>query len=172
MKNYLVSIAFVFLFAGCATPNKSALPDGYTGPTANIIDSVKVYGMSKADFYYVNTVDGNQIQNSRVKTVLDNNGRGANMTPSIVQRAVPVKNISLEIIARTQYAAPAFALINPVYQVKGIIEINPEPGKNYVVRGELGDTYSAVWLEEQESSTLVGKKIEIKGDAKLGVFEN
>lgn len=79
--------------------------------------------------------------------------------------------ISLTAIARTQYAAPILALTGTIYQVKGVIEFTPLPDRSYVVRGELGDAYSAVWIEEDGSGTLVGKKVEIKGSAKLSAFE-
>ncbi|MBP9915910.1 MAG: hypothetical protein KBF24_06860, partial [Thiobacillaceae bacterium] len=71
----------------------------------------------------------------------------------------------------TEYAAPILTLTNTVYQVKGAVTFKPEDYRNYVVRGELGESYSAVWLEEELTGKTVGKKIEIHGSAKLGTFE-
>lgn len=95
------------------------------------------------------------------------------MSPVLIQRAVPAaKPTSLLLVARTEYAAPILTLTNAVYQVKGKIDFTPEPNKRYIVRGELGESHSSVWLEEEDSKQLVGKKIEVEGSAaKLGFFE-
>lgn len=134
-------------------------------------DSAKVYSASKADFFYLSHVDGKQIEDSRSKTLRMNQGRGMQMTPYILQNPIPVKPTVLSIVGRTEYAAPILTLTNTVYQLKGEVEVNPEPNKTYVVRGELGENYSAVWLEDQETQTVIGKKIEATGSTKLGTFE-
>jgi hypothetical protein len=51
------------------------------------------------------------------------------------------------------------------------VTFTPERYKRYVVRGELGEDYSAVWIEEDETKTLIGEKIESRGSARLGIFE-
>jgi len=94
------------------------------------------------------------------------------MTPIPAQRAVPsAKSISVQLVARTEYAAPILALTGTVYQVKGTIEFVPEPDRRYIVRGALGETQSAVWLEDLDTMKLVGKKVVVEGSAKLGLFE-
>ena len=94
------------------------------------------------------------------------------MTPVLTQRFIPAsKPTSLTIVARTEYAAPILALTHEVFQVKGDIDFTPSPAKRYVVRGKLSEEYSSVWLEDEDTHEVVGKKIEIKGSAKLGIFE-
>ncbi|MDH3230310.1 MAG: hypothetical protein OEN55_11000 [Alphaproteobacteria bacterium] len=39
------------------------------------------------------------------------------------------------------------------------------------MKGELGEDYSAVWIEDQQSGEIVGEKIEIHGSAALGFFQ-
>ncbi|MGO9443869.1 MAG: hypothetical protein ACLPXB_03725 [Thiobacillaceae bacterium] len=143
----------------------------YVGPKATIEDSVKTYSSSKADFFYVSQVDGAEIENSRNKTLLVNRGRGMDMSPVVLHHDIPARPIALSIVGRTEYAAPILALTSDVYEVKGVIEFTPEPNKKYIVRGELGDTYSAVWVEDESTNSLVDKKVEVKGSAKLGVFD-
>ncbi len=94
------------------------------------------------------------------------------MTPVSAGRLVPAsKPIVLRLIARTEYAAPILVLTNPVYQVKGTIDVTLEPNKHYIVRGQLGESSSSVWLEDAETHQVAGKKTEIEGSAKLGFFE-
>ncbi|MBA4108801.1 MAG: hypothetical protein C0487_04315 [Leptothrix sp. (in: Bacteria)] len=171
MKKLLSLLAFAFL-SGCASVY-NPVPDGYVGPTSNLSDSFNVVSGSKVEFFYVDQLDGHQVTNSRFASIAANKGRGMSMSPVFIQRAIPAnKPLSLLLVARTEYAAPILTLTNAVYQVKGTIDFTPEPNKRYIVRGELGESRSSVWLEEKDSKQLVGKKIELEGSAaKLGFLE-
>jgi len=155
---------------GCAT-YQPLIPKNYTGPRAILHDSVKIYSPSKADFFHVSHVDGRAVVNSRIQTRTANQGRGMIMDPVVLQREIPAQPIKLTIVGRTEYAAPILALTRTVYEVKGDVEFTPEPNKAYTVRGTLGDSYSAVWVEEDISKVVVGKKVEVKGSAALGFWE-
>jgi len=170
MKNTLSLLAVASLLAGCAT-YKPTIPEGYIGPRATVKDTVKQYSNSKADFFYVSHVDGNEVENSRIRTLIANSGRGPFMTPVVLQHEIPARSVALSIIGRTQYAAPILAIIDSVYEVKGVVEFVAEPNKTYAVRGKLGGDGSAVWVEEESTSSPVGKKIQSKGSAKLGLFD-
>lgn len=170
MHRILFIIAIAFSMAGCVYA--PSIPSGYSGPQAVIKDSVMVYSPRKADFFYLSKVDGQEVLNSRLRTNRANQGQGMYMTPVVVENAIPAaKTIKLSIEGRTEYAAPVLVLTGTVYQIKGTIEFIPEPGKTYLVKGVLGKEYSAVWIEDQQSNTIINKKIEINGSAELGFFE-
>jgi hypothetical protein len=168
MKKLFMGVGLAVTLSGCAN-YQPATPVDYTGPTATIKDSVKTLSSSKADFYYVEQVDGASIRNSRINTLSANQGRGMQMAAAMVDRQVPARPIRLSVTGRTEYAAPILALTGTVYQVKGVVEFTPEANKSYTVRGVLGDDAS-VWVEDDESKAVVGAKVEKHG-AKLGVFE-
>lgn len=168
MKKIITCLILASALAGCVTYQPS-IPAGYAGPTATIKDSATTLSGSKADFYYVELIDGAKVQNSRINTRVANQGRGMSMTPVVVDRQVPARPVKLSVTGRTEYAAPIQALTGTVYQVKGVVEFTPEANKTYTVRGELGDD-SSVWVEDDETRTVVGVKVE-KHDAKLGVME-
>ncbi len=173
MKKLLSRLALlssVVILTACA-PFKTAIPDGYAGPTAVLKDSANVMSTSKADMYYALTVDGNNIDNMRFKTRRQNEGRGMMMNVVEAERKIPARETKVSVAARTIYAAPILAMAGTVYQVTGDIVFTPEPNKAYVVRGTLDESYSAVWIEEELTKTVVGEKVEIKGSAKLGFFE-
>lgn len=166
-------VAATFLMAslgGCATLAPS-VPEGYTGPVAVIKDSVKPLSQSKADFFYISEINDQRVEDSRARTLRINQGRGFSMSPSVIERNVPAQKATFTIVGRTEYAAPILALTNTVYQVTGKVTFSPETYRHYVVRGELGQNYSAVWLEDEATGKLIGEKIEVKGSAKLGTFE-
>jgi hypothetical protein len=160
----------LWLVGGCATYQPS-IPKNYTGPRAILRDSVMIHSRSKADFFHVSHVDGREVVNSRIQTRSANEGRGMILDPVVLQREIPAQPTRLTIVGRTEYAAPILALTSAVYEVKGEVEFTPEPNKAYTVRGELGKSYSAVWVEEDISKVVVGKKVEVKGSAALGFFE-
>jgi len=170
MKKLLPLLAVVLL-SGCASVYKP-VPDGYTGPTATIEDSFKAVSNSEVEFFYVNKLDGHDIKNSRFASLSANAGRGMNLNPVPVERAVPAsKPLSVLIVGRTEYGAPILALTNTVYQIKGTIDFTPEPNKRYVVKGALAESRSSVWLEDAQTKQVIGSKVQIEGSAKLGIFD-
>jgi hypothetical protein len=166
----LAGLALAVALGGCAT-FAPPVPEGYKGPVAIMKDSVKPYSERKADFFYVAEIDGKRIEDSRVRTLSVNQGRGMHMSPSLIERNVPARNATFTLVGRTEYAAPILSLTNTVYQVKGTVTFKPEDYRKYVVRGELGENYSAVWLEDEVTGKTVGEKIEVHGSTKLGTFE-
>ena len=160
----------MFVLTGCAT-YQPTIPEGYNGPRATIKDSAKVHSTSKADFFFVTHVNKNGVESSLIRTRQVNYGRGMYMEPQVLQHEIPAQSTTINIVGRTEYAAPILAFTNPVYEVKGVIDFTPEPNKTYVVRGDLGKDYSAVWIEDESSNAVVGQKIEIKGSAELGILQ-
>jgi hypothetical protein len=93
---FFVVAAFALLLAGCLT--NSTLPEGYTGPTATIKDSVAAdhenHGyfldkslLTRADFFYVSRIDGKRVFNSLGKTAGANSGAELRQNLSGVRRS-------------------------------------------------------------------------------------
>lgn len=146
-------------------------PADYDFSTAVIKDSVQTYSSSKADFFVVSRIQQATTNNSLQKTLQLNQGRGLTMTPYLVDQEVPTQKVSVQLLGRTHYAAPILALTNTVYEIKGDVEFTPQANKVYVVKGVLGEDYSAIWLEEQGTGNIVGNKIEKHGSTALGILE-
>jgi hypothetical protein len=170
MLRQLLALLLPVLLCACAIDSPS-VPEGYKGALAVVQDSVATHSSSQADFFYLSHLDGKKIKDSLIQTRMENRGHGMSMSPAVLNRQVPARPAVFRIVGRTEYAAPILALTHTVYEVAGEISFTPEPDKIYVVKGELGAAYSAVWLEESGSGAIVDHKIEIKGSAKLGTFE-
>jgi len=170
MKGLLVTLALAAVLSGCVSYSPS-VPEDYVGALANVKDSVKVHSVQKADFFYLSAVDGRIIRDSRDETVSANYGRGFNMTPVILDHDIPARECRVTIVGRTEYAAPILAFTNTVHEVKGDMPFRPDSDRVYVVKGNLGEDYSAVWIEGEETGEIVGEKIEIHGSAALGFFQ-
>ncbi|MCE9632724.1 MAG: hypothetical protein K8Q92_00890 [Methylophilales bacterium] len=137
-------------------------PAGYDFSTAVIKDTVQPNDSSKGDFFCLIEIDGKSVENSSTKTARLNYGRGLSMTPYTVERKVSARSATYTLIGRTQFAAPIQELLNKSYEVKGQVKVALEKDKVYEVHGELGEGYSAVWLEETSEHKLVGEKIELR----------
>ncbi len=168
VRQSLFIVCLALLVCGCAT---NPVPEGYTGPLAKIQDTFTPRSDRAADFFILDRVNGKQVDNALRATTMQNEGRGFAMDVVGYTRDVPAVAATFSIKGRTHYAAPILELTNKVYQVKGDISFAPQTNRTYAVRGVLGPDYSAVWIEDVENKTVIGNKIEIKGDASLGALE-
>lgn len=155
------------LLASCTS---NPVPEGYDGPLAHVTDSVKWRSRSSADFFYLSKIDGQSIDESLSATDRSNYGRGMVMDPVTVDRHVPARTATVTMVGRRHYAAPILEMVNSIYQVSGETEFTPLPDHNYIVKGILGEKYSAVWIEDSDTGETVGRKVEVQGSAKLGFF--
>jgi hypothetical protein len=163
----LIAIAAASLLSACTS---SPIPEGYKGPLARIEDSFKRRGWTSADFFYVSKVDGRRINDSLAATTQANYGQGFQLTPEAIGRAVAAQESTFTIIGRTHYAAPILEIAGTVYQVSGEVKFTPQPDQTYYVRGELGEKYSGVWIEDA-AGVPVTPKIEVNGSSALSIFQ-
>jgi hypothetical protein len=168
MRGPVILLAVGLLLAACTT---NPVPEGYKGPLAHIADSEVACGKTGADFFFLSEVNGKRIDDSLAATSMANSGRGFAMTPVTLGREVPAQPSTFTIIGRTHYAAPIIALFRRVYEVSGETRFTPLPDHSYVVKGVLGENYSAVWIEDRKTGELVGQKVEVKGSSSLGILE-
>jgi hypothetical protein len=116
-------------------------------------------------------VNGRRIEESLSRTIDANSGRGFQLTPQVISREVPAAEATFTIVGRTHHAAPILSVFNAVYEVSGEVKFAPLPAHFYMVKGELNDSHSVVWLEDSNTGDVVGSKIEIQGSARLGILE-
>jgi hypothetical protein len=146
-------------------------PANFDFSTAVIRDSIQMPWNDRGDFFYLTQIDGQPVDDSRSVTHRRNIFRGLTMLPHAIDREVSTKPAKYLIVGKTEYALPFQIATNPVYEVKGEIEAALEKNKVYEVRGTLGENYSAVWLEEVSTHTVVSRKIEIKGANRVGIWQ-
>ncbi|ROZ79470.1 hypothetical protein [Ramlibacter sp. WS9] len=157
------SVPGAYTLAGIVT-----CPDAVAAPTAAVAvlrDSIKIASTRKAQFFVVSKIGDARIEDSYLRTAVRNQGRGLQMTPTLVERNVPARMATFTIEGRTRYAAPIIELTSGerLLDVVGTVTFAPENHRTYVVKGELGERYSAVWIEEEldgGGSRMIGKKIE------------
>lgn len=161
------------LLAACDTMPKP-VPDGYTGPVATLKDSTKVARMDKCgDFFFLNEYNGKDADSVFQATARDNRGKGVMfMVLKEFSRPVPARTARFFIVGRTTCAAPIVELSTQILLVGGNVEFTPEPDGVYVIKGELAQDHSAVWIEDEKRGLQVSNKLQINGVAKQGFFGN
>ena len=170
MKSFIILIFLLSTLSGCVTVD-SPIPDDYTGRTAYISSSELVHGSTKADLFYLYKVNGKDIHNTGWATAGASYGQGFMLTTSLITTEVTTEDQVFSIKGRTTFAAPIQSLASTVYEVKGDISFAPEADIEYVVKGELGENYSSIWVERVSDSVIMDKKIEVNGPSKLNFFQ-
>ncbi len=79
--------------------------------------------------------------------------------------------ITLTIIGYRRYEIPIVQLVSAIYEVSGTTTFTPVADHAYLIKGELNEKHSAVWIEDKATGEVVGKKIEVQGSTALGVLE-
>ena len=160
MRLWLCMVA-VLAIAGCATYKH--VPDGYTGPVAQLGDTTSALSMGKGELYFVATINGNPIENARVATGRASYGRGFSLTTATVWRPVKIEPMRLKLVGTHVTAAPiheiASRAIGEFFSVEGEVEFTPEKGKEYRVVGILTKESAEVWVQDEETKLPVTKKI-------------
>ncbi len=160
-KNYTALLLVFLSLTGCATYKH--VPDGYTGPVAQLGDSGIQLSGGKGELYYVASINGNQIENARTATGRASYGRGFSLTMDRVWRPVKIEPMKLKIVGTHVTAAPiheiASRAIGEFFSVEGEVEFTPVAGKEYLVVGELTKAQASVWVQDQETKQSVTKKI-------------
>lgn len=162
MRRTALAAVLATFVSSCLT---NPVPEGYSGPLAKIEDTYASRAERSIDVFFLDSVNGKKLENALTATTSRNAGRGFAMEPVGYARDVPAAAATFSIVGRTHYAAPILELTNTVYEVKGDVNFAPEPNHTYIVRGTLGPDTSAVWIEDAQTKTVIGNKIEVKGKA-------
>lgn len=175
VKKFGLALLFAFGLNGCAFA--PSIPADYWGPQAEIRDSYTKHSEKTADFFYLDKIDGQKIGDSRHATDSASRGKGSQMTPVAIERNVPARKSTFEIVGRTHYVAPIDKWFRTIYEVRGVVEFSPLPNHSYTVRGDIFDNgpdydnYMAVWLEDTKSGEVVEPKIVMEGVSSLGLLQ-
>jgi hypothetical protein len=151
--------------SGCATYEPAQ--KGYVGATAQLADSVTSDGERCASFFFLEAYEGHDVQNALIATQRRNSGRGMAMTIEGYSRQVPAQEATFHITGRTHCAAPIIEVGNTVYLIEGDVKFAPQGDGQYVVKGELREDYSAVWVEDLSTGKQRGNKLLVKGSTAL-----
>jgi hypothetical protein len=159
------------LVSACATPPPATLPQGHAGPrvfvresmkthTEQPVEALKPYRVVKVDFFVVTAVNGTPVGNSLNETIKQNYGRGFALSPVLITHQIAPGPVRLSVLGKTHHPAPVLAVLRGVREIEGDVSFDARAEKDYVVRGELTEDRLSVWIEEDGTGIVVGKKVE------------
>lgn len=161
MQKLITLAAALTLLSGCAT--YKPIPEGYSGPTATIADSYIREDSSKGQLFVLAAYDGHQIDNGISATRRATEGQGFHLSVQDALRRVPAKPFKAKLVATHVTGAPIHELYSRArgtfFSVEGEIEFTPAPDGDYIVRGELKEDGSSVWIEDARTKQPVTAKI-------------
>ena len=125
-------------------------------------------GDSCGSFFVLYQYDGHEVDNAISASAQASYGQGFNWAALGAQRMVPARGATFHLMGRTHCVAPIQEISRTVYFIEGDILFVPDANQSYVIRGELGPTQSAVWIEQKQNHAQQGNKLLIKGPSTLG----
>jgi hypothetical protein len=156
MKRFFLIISF-FLISGCAT--YQPIPKEYNGPVASVADSGFNEDGTTAQLFVLNEIEGNQIDTSFGASAEASYGQGFALTTVITERKVPARPMRVKLYGGHTTAAPIQALYKQMagtfYTVEGEVDFSPKANGKYVVKGELSENSSSIWIEDAKSGEKV-----------------
>ncbi|NJM38938.1 MAG: hypothetical protein HC845_14310 [Akkermansiaceae bacterium] len=159
-SNLLFTLIAVGMLSSCVSYYE--IPKNYSGPTATLKDSSIATHFAKAAVFKVAEIEGKTPKSSPMATPY---GGGMGVTLRESSRPVPAgKPITISLSAGDSYAADGAQLADKLMgrqnaYASGNLTFTPKAGQSYRVKGTLAKEVSSVWLEEDGSGALVGKKI-------------
>ena len=162
----LLLSALALSACGAITTNGSyePVPAGYAGPVATLADSGVEESPTTAQIFAVVAVDGQAVSNSFFTTAEAKGKPGYDFSRSLVQRRVPVRAMKLMLKASHNVTDAKQAMMNlvkgrPSTLVEGEVDFTPRANGRYVVRGELLQSGSTVWVEDATTRQPVTAKV-------------
>jgi len=169
MKKIIFIGVLAHLLVGCVS-HAPSIPEGYEGPVAFVQDTEYRIDEGKADIFYLDAIDGRRISNSRHRSRMASLNQGNRLTTVLQENKVESGLRILTIVGRTEYAMPARSMVGTVYEVKGDVSIELKENAGYIIRGELAEDGSKVWIEDQSNGEVL-EIIEVEGPSKLNFFQ-
>ena len=161
IKNILAAITMTLTLSACLY-NPVA---NHNGSIASLTDSTQRLSNTKVEFYTVNSVNGNALENGLKRGGDISTGRSnKRQSTTTLSRGIPADQpIQIEIAGTLRRVLGFRSTLESSRDISGVITFTAEPNKNYRVNGELNDSYRAVWIEDTQTGEVVSDKIEILG---------
>jgi hypothetical protein len=131
-------------------------------PTAIVADSVVVVSQARAQMFVLKEIGGKSIPDSFGDSRSLSQGRGPNLTTVVTRREVPAGKIRVTLRGAEATGAPILSLIDVIAgddpEVEAVVDFEPAEGREYIVRGQLQEHGSSIWIEDAATGQPVTEK--------------
>lgn len=147
------------LLSACSALTPRPVDVEFEGPSSQVFDTFTRTSLYQVDFFEIKHFDDQQLHTSYLNTADNHYMKGMTIDTFLYQRKVPAGKHRVFIEAKRLLGAPMFALKDRHLAVSGWVDVELQEGEIYYVSGEIGEHYSAVWLENT-SRQRVSEKLE------------
>jgi lambda repressor-like predicted transcriptional regulator len=141
-------MVLIAVFSGCGTIPLNNLPEGYSGETALITDSIRnINQYRSAHFFVLSKIDETAISTS-VHSSIRTGYYSGYVLPVEKSRKVKAAKQKFTIAAMNKAGAPAWEMFSGAEYATGEVIFTPRPFKSYIVAGVVNNHYAAVWIED------------------------
>ena len=142
----ILPLIFVIFVSACTTYNP--IPEGYSGPVANIEDTFSDDTGSSAHYFILYKMDGKMVSNSFGATRSRYVGMGAIFDPVMIDREVLPEYAEFTIHGFKYFPTDAQAMFGDSMKIEKVVTFTPKAGEKYYIKGKLGKEKSEVWIED------------------------
>jgi len=149
-----VLLTICLTLTGCAATSSNYKPSiaaSYTGETATLDDTFVRVGSGQAIMFAAQKIDDKDIFHIIASSASASYGKGVELVTRGVSRALPIKPLTLYLVAQRQHGAPISAMLSS--ETSNYVDANvtflPKVNEVYIVNGRLSDKNSAVWIEDK-----------------------
>lgn len=116
-------------------------------------------GAGSAIFFVLKRLNGEDLRTGIDASVAASRGLGRNLRIVLPEHQVKAGKATVRLLAAVAHAAPIESIFARGGGAEGEMEIDLKPGMRYRVTGVLDEFKREVWLEEEATGRMVGKKI-------------
>jgi hypothetical protein len=158
MRTIFIAATVSILLSACAT-YEPIIPQGYTGPTAEISDDFLWETSSKNQLFYVDSVNGKPIESAMILTRQATAGQGFSVSAKTPTHKIPAIPLKLKLVATHVTGAPIHEITSRAagtfFSVEGEVNFNPVADGHYRVAGSLKKGSSSVWIIDAKTKERV-----------------
>jgi hypothetical protein len=179
MKKLLLLLFIVTVLSGCKTTVTSAVPQDYVGNVVNINDTYERQSSGSAIFYYTDNINNIEVNNALSNSSGGSYGQGNKLSLRGIARKMPLSPQRIKLVGRYFHIMPLVSIVGfkSEQTVEGWVTLELKADTDYVIKGNLSEAYSAIWIEDHHGQIVsevidrIGDNKQLAMDAKKQLFE-
>jgi hypothetical protein len=167
-KNYAVMLT-ALLLSSCVAPTPP--PPAFTGSVAFLSMTSVTRGPFAENVFIVSAINGQPFAGEIYPSEPPPDVSLSPITGPLTSVTIPASQPTrFTLSGYSVFQAPIFAMTMADYTLSGDINFVPVAGQNYTVKGTFTPSYSALWIENEDTGQLAAPKLEVHGSAKVPLF--
>lgn len=164
MRGFIILASAALCLSGCAMQDSST-QQPFTGPVAFLQVTENIISPDNRSVFDVSSINGSDFDRENMQPA----ARIAGSETEYVRRTIeiPATQTRFTLAGNSVFSMPAICLASDDYIISGDVTFTPVAGATYIEKGIFRPDYSAVWIENAATQTVMGSKIEVHGNTAI-----